>query len=135
MKQEGLRIGNYLKANYDFEDESLFKIVKVIAIDGTDGGLMDYELLFECGDNELYYNWEPISLTEEWLLKCGFEWKEYSLFNRLSLTKNSFTIEFEISDNICDCYLEMIGIDILFVHQLQNLYFALIGEELTVKFD
>lgn len=69
---------------------------------------------------------KPIPLTEEWLLKFGFkfksygygdtEWKQWS-FNGYSL--NSFT---------CNTS----GVDVKYLHQLQNLYFALTGEELKV---
>ena len=73
---------------------------------------------------------EPIPLTEEWLRRLGFErgnCGEIVLFNKV------FTIEVE--DNKfwfgCDCH--SIEREIKHVHQLQNLYFALTGEELKIK--
>lgn len=70
---------------------------------------------------------EPILLTEEWLLKFGFEkddtiWIKHPIYGLLE--KNGrFFIELG----------ETGGIYIKYVHQLQNLYFALTGEELTIK--
>ena len=67
----------------------------------------------------------PIPLTEEWLLRLGFEleegwyWKSsLRLFNIRGLY---FRANFPIKA------------DILYVHSLQNLYFALTGEELEIK--
>lgn len=84
-----------------------------------------------------YFNVElfsmtPITLTEEWLVKFGFEevkplpndehkWSTYS--------KNGVHIDlpyFEFN-------LEEITIEIKSVHQLQNLYYALTQTELIIK--
>jgi hypothetical protein len=68
---------------------------------------------------------QPIKLTEEWLLKFGFEKKEsiWSL-NEIELT-SWFTFRFSKNP------LKLQEID--YVHQIQNLYFALTGEELIIK--
>ena len=75
----------------------------------------------------------PIPLTEEWLLKFGFEEK--------SKSKNFYlgNFRFHISKPVnydgfifCDGY-DVITDRIKYVHQLQNLYFALTGEELVLK--
>lgn len=89
---------------------------------------------------------QPIPLTEEWLLKFGFEYfskqigetkliyEDYRLNNFVVIIKPNFSeVEyapmptFDIEDRI------HIHPNIQHVHQLQNLYFALTGEELTVK--
>lgn len=63
----------------------------------------------------------PIPITEEWyyklekqLIKSGFEYSHSKITNRLFIYIGNFT---------CQCS---------FIHQLQNLYFALTGAELTV---
>lgn len=91
---------------------------------------------------------EPIELTEEWLLKFGFiksgtntdsHWykgdnegisriglKQYKdLFNN-----NHISFDFNVGGAYC---ISSVDIKIEFVHQLQNLYFALTGEELRIK--
>jgi hypothetical protein len=80
----------------------------------------------------------PIALTEEWLLKFGFnqasldEEGELQYFKRGGLTlfsinkKMSFEV-FKIYDY--DIYMNHPK----YVHQLQNLYFALNGTELTLQ--
>lgn len=78
--------------------------------------------------HEGYINHKPIPLTEEWLLKFGFEVFEfdhkpnqYRLGNRLIVIR-------------CDGFYEYgTNIKVSHVHSLQNLIFALTGEELEVK--
>jgi hypothetical protein len=72
-------------------------------------------------------DWQPIPLTEEWLLRFGFE-KD----NELNFVKFSFKVHFWSS---CNSYMYgWIGgnIELKYVHQLQNLYFSLTGKELTI---
>jgi hypothetical protein len=96
-----------------------------------------------CEDIVRIYNhtgsfiYEPISITEEWLLKFGFEFnKSRSRFNvfendAFSLfcsfdQANGFQIWFETELSECPLNLE-------YIHQLQNLYFALTQKELGIK--
>lgn len=69
--------------------------------------------------------YEPIPLTEEWFYKFGFS------KSNVWFEKNGIELF-----NIADLYFRAkypIKADVKFVHQLQNLYFALTGEELTVN--
>ena len=80
---------------------------------------------------------EPIELTEEWLLKFGFYRVENGYYgsmpyNKPCWIKFSFTIL--IWDDGTFVYDWNGGNTILkSVHQLQNLHFALKGKELTIK--
>jgi hypothetical protein len=71
---------------------------------------------------------EPVKFTEEWLKKAGYKKQNgygYSNHNIYGLIlKNDTGFEFHY-------YGIIIRID--FVHELQNLYFALTGEELILK--
>ncbi len=71
---------------------------------------------------------KPIPLTEEWLVKLGFVSNPYQDI----YAKVSDTISFVIDVDKTRGYLELYskGVDLKHVHQLQNLYFALTGEEL-----
>jgi hypothetical protein len=76
-------------------------------------------------DNEI--DLFPIPLTEEWLLKFGFE---------KFITKDIYPT-FALNDfNWNDGILYIVGYSFInhikYVHQLQNLYFALTNEELTI---
>lgn len=73
---------------------------------------------------------KPIPLTEEWLVRFGGK-------------KNDEEITIPINRHLCisfidsECQLitddDFFVMDVYHVHQLQNLYFALTGEELTIK--
>jgi hypothetical protein len=79
---------------------------------------------------ELY---TPIPLTEEWLVKFGFDCVDgyddhyYNLTNlELGITLDSLRPFKEVNVDGTKVYVKH-------VHQLQNLYFALTGEELIIK--
>jgi hypothetical protein len=103
----------------------------------TSAGVVN-EILTDCfyvhdGESSLKSAWfdiQSIPLTEEYLLKFGFEKTKTEFFykNRLSLLKRIKTES--------DYYVyinEELTRSITYVHQLQNLYFALTGCELEIK--
>ena len=74
---------------------------------------------------------KPIPLTEEWLLKAGFEFKGKRISKDwFYLWNDENRIVFALAEmqDETGTYLE-----IKYVHQLQNLYFALTGKELEFK--
>ena len=75
----------------------------------------------------------PIPLTEEWLLKLGFEkYKDSFNDNRYRMDYYAHDIVF-IGDELYG-YLDNQKLkNTIYVHQLQNLYFALTDEELKLK--
>lgn len=80
----------------------------------------------------------PIPLTEEILLNCGFEkhsrdgrvYYGRTGFFHLHLFNESGSISYECRDNIEGNYIHL-RVDSL--HQLQNLYYAVTGMELRVR--
>ena len=117
-----LRIGNLVKVpGYE------------VAVDfiNVDLGFPEKYLINDWYEEDL----EPIPLTEEWLLKFGFSvsdqpsWNVYEIgewFILLMEKRDTKIILGALADNIPD-------VEIKFVHQLQNLYFALTGAELPIK--
>ena len=81
----------------------------------------------------------PIPLTPEWFEKCGGKnGGEKLLF--ISMPKIKAELHFEMKPYgnfvvLKSDFGELVPEDIVYVHQLQNLYFALTGEELTIKED
>ena len=70
---------------------------------------------------------QPIPLTEEWLEKFGFEYSD------LNGDSGLWKIPpFQIYGK-CNQFIYEYALDVNYVHQLQNLYFAITGEELTIK--
>lgn len=80
------------------------------------------------------YDYKPIPLTEEWLIKAEFEgsiqegFMKDGFFIAYLTTEDNFEFEFRLpaSDG-------WIIIPVKYVHKLQNLWFELKGEELTIK--
>ena len=66
----------------------------------------------------------PIQLTEEILLKCGFNWIGLG-----GMVKDNYFIRHEGCLTMC----MKSGVLLTTVHQLQNLYFALTKQELEIK--
>lgn len=128
MKASDLRKGNYVTN----EPLDIFKTGFVIV-----EARNIYELaVHESGQESEYYSkhFKPIQLTEEWLLNFGFKEgrkmiKHPDVFIQFSEKRRGvYFITIEIEGNERHFVK-----DIQHVHQLQNLYHALTGEELTLK--
>ena len=123
MKAQELRIGNLV--NYQTAEGDIL-VARI-----------DWQGLKWISKDEKGFNiaHSAIPLTEEWLLKFGFEEYEFEdeIFGYV-LNDFGYVNEFKFMIRI---FIDFEGIliqkPIKFVHQLQNLYFALTGEELTIK--
>jgi hypothetical protein len=72
-----------------------------------------------------------IKITNDWLLSVGFTtsaWDNHSSY-RKSIGNNDYTIVID-SDGECEVGDIIVTKLIKYVHQMQNLYFTLTGEEL-----
>lgn len=73
------------------------------------------------------YDLKPIPITKEWLIKFGFEQHAIGYYNLKGFFicyANTGLHEYKFRD---------FNVTIKYVHQLQNLYFALTQEELTIS--
>lgn len=131
MTANELRIGNLVDLGN--------RIAKVIEIGHLACVVVDLE---ETQDTlEDYERTRPIPLTEEWLLKFGFEKiKDFDVYTNVWEFKgfmvslgDYINIHVDWADDGVDNYHSIIGYEELYVHTLQNLYFALVGEELNFK--
>ena len=134
-----LRIGNFVSTNGKPMNTSNKGIYKVLAIDSRDS----FEELKGCVtitcDDPRYKDvgaWcqylEPIPLTPELLEKCGFEYdngKECWEMDGECIDINIHPKEIGIEVD----YWENSLIKCKYLHQLQNMYYAITGEELEVK--
>jgi hypothetical protein len=122
MKSTELRIGNWV--NGEFANGEL-KPFQIFRIDGND----------DC------YGLEPIPLTPELLEKCGFVRSQDEDENSLTLVNGRKTFKWvEGNDDDyfliyqTDCGLDYnTAFELEHLHQLQNLYYALTGEELEIN--
>lgn len=78
---------------------------------------------------------EPIPLTEEWLLKFGFK-LNMNWFNWNAAIGENEIGDFKLALRYTDdfgWFYQSRCTPLKYVHQLQNLYFAITGEELIYK--
>jgi hypothetical protein len=107
MKATELRIGNWVSDEY------------------ADGSR--YKTKVNIEQIEYPHNCQPIPLTEDILLKCGFR---VTTFDGLPwYEKECLTLDFMFDFERHDASTNRVH----HVHQLQNLYFALTSEELNVE--
>ncbi len=128
MKAEELRIGNWV---LDAECEPYYFQVEQIS------KFVGYDLFAVYRNGSIKTKEpEPIPLTEEWLVKFGFEKVDHIHgYSFWSLSKSKIN---KCHINVYEHTTTWMGYNIKhvkYVHQLQNLYFALTGEELTIKTD
>lgn len=128
MEARELRIGNLV--NYG----------TILAID-VDGCLVQSDDIMEIN---IFDEIHPIPLTEEWLIKFGFERDKTGdlsiMVNSIDthlffvVTKDWFYPSLISEPEYSNMGPSCIGLNrIRHIHQLQNLYFALTGEELICK--
>ncbi len=127
MKTRELRIGNLL-INGD----------RIVIVSATFKSHFNCEILeSKVSLNSAQNNFQPIPLTEEWLIKFGFK-KYISDDNDIDI---NFQISFHNKSSeglIVQLFMNSngviffshSGISLFSVHSLQNLYFSLTGEEL-----
>jgi len=115
VRASELRINNWIKDGNDFEQITI-----------------DHLSCLNSGRCEF----DPIPLTEEWLLKFGFEKNLNSNNIIYYILAGKCLLEYNLTHNIADIVKKVhldLFIEIEYVHQLQNLYFALTCEELLLS--
>jgi hypothetical protein len=140
MKANELRIGNYIadRGNKEWQIDHWESINKLSA---KSNATMCMGILMETHPMTEYVDYiKPIPLTEEWLLKFGFT-HQYKTKKGQDFFDRSINSEFQLYVNLNDSRVSInkkyvgnvYSKKIQYLHQLQNLYFALTGEELTIK--
>lgn len=119
-----LRLGNFIKNTFSTDEYKIVERVEEFSIDTNDDMYLNVDHI------------DPIPITKEWLLRFGFEkdadqhrisYYTYGvdfIFDRIEYKDGKWillTIELQCNENI------------QYIHQLQNLYFALTGNELNIK--
>lgn len=147
MKASELRIGNLVYVGYSGTIECILGVIdenaKLTFLGSTYHGLL-FKYPEPVGNKVIELNsCEPIPLTEDWLVKFWFEkkvnnghrydpfyWSNAQIDLHQTLEGDLFIGCSENEYYDCVPYNDH---QIKYVHQLQNLYFALTGQELTIK--
>ena len=125
IAKESLRIGNLILA--------IGSLTKgcIHVVTGIDANMV------YMGNVALSYgNIGGIPLTEEWLKKCGFVFHQsvgshYIAYNGLRLSLSFF--RWDASEGYLQLDSPLSSTEIRFVHQLQNWFHGLTGQELTIQ--
>lgn len=138
MKAEELRIGNLVWTDYSGE-----MLVSAIMDDKKNQYLCLRKNENFPDGRYIIGDVSGIPLTEEWLVRMGFnntaiKWMDKSVSNPVFIKKDKYYLEFVDGEYYFNLFFGMSNnpvhlTAIKYVHQLQNLYFALTGEELTIK--
>jgi hypothetical protein len=138
LQASDLRLGNWINVKCVAEE--------LKGIDGWDAqptNIHNIQGLLKGNPDFLY---EAIPLTEEWLLRAGFEKDGFNAYNKsIALHRRQYKVlcfsgdylflreantDMRHEDSLCTLW----NMDIkkqFYVHELQNLYFDLMGVELT----
>jgi len=138
MNANELRLGNFIQSKsvkFDvvevgFCETNNFKTIKSLTLSG-------FNIDICSGILYSFEAFEGIPLTEEWLTKFEFNKNSdndpcntnYATYDEGTYTFN-YCIDYYFDEQ---GYVEYVWKEIKYVHQLQNLYFALTGEELTLQ--
>nr|DAG72856.1 MAG TPA: hypothetical protein [Caudoviricetes sp.] len=129
-----VRIGNIVYGSWDDQDEDgedviRYSLCKITGVDenGELGEGWSYMLEnMESPDTDYYGGLYGVELNEDWLLNLGFEKVNYTFWAKGLAVHNHDIVSFYMLYEQNRTYIK-------YVHQLQNLYFALTGEELKIK--
>lgn len=131
MKAEELRIGNYV-LGASGEMQRVAYITECIGLHNNIGGTDKYQKnpIFSYDINDL----RPIPLTPEILERYGFE--DVGGLGKLIISDEVSPTSLQYmfgggTIQICRSGINALTIPCEYLHQLQNLYFALTGSELT----
>lgn len=126
MKANELRIGNYVETS----EENSYPHGKITSINEESIIVENWDIF---NKDEFKYI-RPIILNEDMLLKCGFDYmyKNEWLSNGMFGIRKDFKY-FVYGFPTLHTDKELFTCNIKYLHQLQNLYFALTGEELIVN--
>jgi hypothetical protein len=121
-----LRIGNYINSPYG--------VSEVAEMGDSEGG---YYARFKDKHSGYYLDptCSPIHLTDKWLIKLGFTYDTCTNWFGIDTADSYFHVRKERRG-----YVFIFGLDGIFrekifksVHELQNFFYALYGEELKIK--
>ena len=137
MKAKELRIGNLVTFNYKWDVVCTVKEIRQHSV----------RVSFDTLPNSMNAltthpdNYIPIRLTEEWIINFGFEKTKHShgydcyingVFDFDIVSPGRYWVLAIYKDESCTDSLYFAHGRLEYVHQLQNLFFVLTGEELTI---
>jgi hypothetical protein len=139
LEPKDLRIGNALMYKEQFVHVTMLSLDIDDEYEDTIGFCEWGKNSNEIADwNRAMPELKPIPLTAQMLEGCGFEYFAGGFYEK-KLNRNIFNINIDIPKiTLSDDYhneMQLTEIPCIYLHQLQNLYFALTGEELKITLE
>ncbi len=135
MKVKDLRIGNLVYGGFEDDEENSNHSVCVVTGLSEDQHLGEgWNFMLENmerKDVENYFEMKPIPLTEEWLLKFGFERRHDQKYYHLKFDRTWVSLDSILVKWYGNALGGIMMLD--YVHQLQNIFYAINSEELELK--
>lgn len=120
VKIEELRVGNWIYLMHGSLGYKLHRVSPTLLFKNAK---VTERLIFS----------KPIPITTEILEKAGFEVREQKNWYFKKPNAQSQTMELFIDDSGCHYADGAFSPELTYLHQLQNLYFSLVGEELQIS--
>jgi len=127
IRSNELRIGNYVLCEGRIER---------LAMINNKTSAVDIESNDVAQNGEIKFsNIHPVSLTDDILSQCGFIYNDYFKFWQLVNGKEELRSEMDIDRdyNVIDFTRRLLVKKVTSLHQLQNIYFMLKGQELSFQ--
>lgn len=123
MKANELRIGNWVHdgSKFPMQVVAIFEDEVYLNFEGNEGGVWEVNIK----------DLQPFELDKQWLEKFGFEHK-LNKYESYYVNQNYLYLKLEFYEYQKEWWLRnnKAICDFKYVHQLQNIYHALTGEEL-----
>lgn len=139
IESKDLRLGNCIKLEYEefnnySEDSQIDHNNNIWVVESIrEDDIWVYNSIENISHTDNTYTFEPIQLTEEILLKCGFKKHLDTIFIHWSKEGGMFEISTRLPYGSFGLWVNGTLGCFQYVHQLQNLYFALTNEELQIN--
>lgn len=144
VKPNELRIGNWVYGRKDGKKQSYIRVTSIddygINREDESGYYGETYANYDGYFNDAWYDHamiEPIQLTSELLIKCGFEkdivsfWEYWTKKHTMVLVEWTFKISLDGDE--CRWIDGNTNVPIYYLHQLQNIWYALTYTELTIE--
>lgn len=139
MKPNELRIGNYICTG-EYDPNHVYQVWELRNNKLLVGKTLTHGFITIEPD---YSSVTPIEITEDWLLKLGLEFDPITsritkdvVFHIASYQSlENYQYQYSIEKHtlfVCDGFRITICEGLKYIHQLQNIYFFMTGEELTL---
>lgn len=119
MNENEVRIGNWVKSPIEYS--------------GGEEVVIGHLGVDKDGYNHYIDHCNPIPVTEDWLVRFGAYWSGDQLLLNIGVFQLSSFLPMLPGGEYRMCFKDIFIKEVKYVHELQNLYFALTGKELVLS--